>query len=65
MLDVSLIFKIAGVGIVLFIIDKVLEANGKKEFATLANLVGIVVILTMVLSLVSNLFNTVRTMFML
>ena len=65
MLDVSLIFKIAGVGIVLFIIDKVLEANGKKEFATLANLVGIVVILTMVLSLVSNLFNTVKTMFML
>lgn len=65
MLDVSLIFKIAGVGIVLFIIDKVLDANGKKEFATLANLVGIVIILTMVLSLVSNLFNTVKTMFML
>lgn len=65
MLDVSLIFKIAGVGIVLFIIDKVLDANGKKEIATLANLVGIVVILTMVLSLVSNLFNTVKTMFML
>lgn len=65
MLDISLIFKIAGVGIVLFIIDKVLKVNGKEEFSSLANLVGIVVILSMVLSLVSNLFNTVKTMFML
>ena len=65
MLDVSLVFKIAGVGIVLLIIDKILENNGKKDIATLVNLVGLIIILTAVVTLVYNLFDTVKTMFML
>lgn len=65
MLDVDLVFKIAGVGIVLLIIDKILENNGKKDIATLVNLVGLIIILTSVVTLVYNLFDTVKTMFML
>lgn len=65
MLDVSLVFKIAGVGIVLLIIDKILENNGKKDIATLVNLVGLIIILTTVVTLVYDLFDTVKTMFML
>ena len=65
MLDVSLVFKIAGVGIVLLILDKILEYNGKKDIATLVNLVGLIIILTAVVTLVYNLFDTVKTMFML
>lgn len=65
MLDVGLVFKIAGVGIVLLIMDKILENNGKKDIATLVNLVGLIIILTAVVTLVYNLFDTVKTMFML
>lgn len=65
MLDVSLVFKIAGVGIVLLIMDKILENNGKKDIATLVNLVGLIIILTAVVTLVYNLFDTVKTIFML
>lgn len=65
MLDVSLVFKIAGIGIVLLIMDKILENNGKKDIATLVNLVGLIIILTAVVTLVYNLFDTVKTMFML
>ena len=65
MLDVRLVFKIAGVGIVLLIMDKILENNGKKDIATLVNLVGLIIILTAVVTLVYNLFDTVKTMFML
>ena len=65
MLDVSLVFKIAGVGIVLLIMDKILENYGKKDIATLVNLVGLIIILTAVVTLVYNLFDTVKTMFML
>ena len=65
MLDVSLVFKIAGVGIVLLIMDKILENNGKKDIATLVNLVGLIIILTAVVTLVYNLFDTVKTMFLL
>ncbi len=65
MLDISLIFKIAAVGILILILDKVLESSGKKDFAVVANLAGIVIVLLMVITLINKLFNTVRTMFQL
>jgi len=65
MLDISLIFKIAAVGILILILDKVLESSGKKDFAVVANLAGIVIVLMMVITLINKLFNTVRTMFQL
>lgn len=65
MVELDLIFKIGGVGIILVILDKVLSASGKSEIATLINLTGIVIILTMVIVLISNLFDSVKTMFML
>ncbi|GFP76708.1 MULTISPECIES: stage III sporulation protein AC [Clostridium] len=65
MLDLSLIFKIAGAGIILLIIDKVLKGSGKDDVATIANIAGIVIILTMVINLISKLFDSVKTMFML
>ncbi|MDZ5252775.1 stage III sporulation protein AC [Clostridium sp. LIBA-8841] len=64
MSDLSLIFQIAGVGIVLVILDKVLDQSGKKEYAALANIVGIVIILTMMIQLISRLFSSVRSMFL-
>ncbi|ABG86242.1 TPA: stage III sporulation protein AC [Clostridium perfringens] len=64
MSDLSLIFQIAGVGIVLVILDKVLEQSGKKEYATLANIVGVVIILTMMIQLISRLFSSVKSMFL-
>ena len=60
MSDLSLIFQIAGVGIVLVILDKVLDQSGKKEYATLANIVGVVIILTMMIQLISRLFSSDR-----
>ena len=62
MSDLSLIFQIAGVGIVLVILDKVLDQSGKKEYATLANIVGVVIILTMMIQLRSRLFSSVKSM---
>lgn len=64
MSDLSLIFQIAGVGIVLVILDKVLDQSGKKEYATLANIVGVVIILTMMIQLIGRLFSSVKSMFL-
>ncbi|MGL5575764.1 MAG: stage III sporulation protein AC [Sarcina sp.] len=64
-MELDLIFKLGGVGIMLVILDKVLSSSGKGEIATLINLTGIIIILTMVIGLISNLFNSVKTMFLL
>jgi stage III sporulation protein AC len=62
-MDVGLIFKIATVGILIAILDKILEGMGKKEQATLVTLAGLIVVLMMVLGLINRLFDNVRTMF--
>ena len=65
MFDVSLLFKIGAMGILLIVIEKILKGNGKEEIAVLANLAGIIIILITVIGMISNLFDTVRTMFSL
>lgn len=65
MLDISLLFKIAGVGILIIVLDKVLKSSGKDDYAVITNLAGIVIILMLVLNLINKLFTTVKTMFQL
>ncbi|WP_102400863.1 stage III sporulation protein AC [Haloimpatiens massiliensis] len=65
MLDVSLLFKIGAVGILIIILDKVLKSGGKDEYAVITNLAGVVIILLMVINLINKLFNTVKTLFQL
>jgi len=60
---VSLIFKIAAVSILIIILDKILESTGKKDYAVIANLAGIIIVLMMVINLINKLFSTVKTMF--
>lgn len=64
-MNVDIIFKIAAIGIVITVLNQVLIKAGREEQATFITLVGVVVVLTMVINLVSNLFDTVKTMFQL
>lgn len=65
MLDVGLLFKLGGVGILIIILDKVLKSSGKDDIAVITNIAGVVIILLMVVSLIAKLFDSVRTMFQL
>jgi len=62
-MDVDLIFKIAAIGIVITVLNRVLYQSGREEMAMMTTLAGVVVVLMMVISLISNLFDSVRTMF--
>lgn len=64
-MDVDLIFKIAGIGIVTSVLHTVLAKAGKEEYAYLTTLVGIVIVLGVVINLVSNLFDNVKVLFKL
>ncbi|WP_461204354.1 stage III sporulation protein AC [Clostridium sp. DL1XJH146] len=64
MLDISIIFKLAGVSLLIIIIDKIIKTSGgKDDYALVVNIAGIVIILMMVLNLINQLFNTIKTMF--
>ena len=57
MLDISLLFKIGALSILIIILDKVLKTAGKDELAVMTDLAGIVIVLMMVVSLISKLFE--------
>ncbi|GAA0723789.1 stage III sporulation protein AC [Clostridium malenominatum] len=65
MLDVNLIFKIAGVSILVIFLDKMFKTSGYENYAVITNLAGLLIILMMVINLINKLFNAVRTMFQL
>lgn len=64
-MDISIIFKIAGIGIITIVVSQILQHSGKGELATLTNLAGLILVLAMVVSMVSDLFGTLQTMFSL
>ena len=62
-MDVDLIFKIAAMGILLAVVNQVLTRAGREEMAMLTTLAGIVIVLTMVVGMISDLFATVKSAF--
>lgn len=64
-MDITLIIKVAAVGLLISVLNMVLEQLGRKDWATFTTLAGVIIVLGIVLTEVSDLFNTVRTMFQL
>lgn len=62
-MDVEIIFKIAGVGLLTAIMGQILKQTGKDEIATLSTLAGLVIVIIMVLSLVGELFTSIKSIF--
>lgn len=62
-MDIDLLFKIAGVGILVAVLHQVLVKAGRDDQAMMTTLAGLVIVLTMVIKEISTLFSTVKTMF--
>ena len=62
-MDISIIFKIAAVGIITAVVGQVLKKADKDEIATLTTLAGLVIVLLMIVDMVAGLFDTLKTMF--
>ena len=59
----EIIFKLAGIGLITAIVNQILKHFGKEEIASITTLAGLVISLMMLIDLVQNLFNTVKTLF--
>ena len=62
-MEIDLIFKIAAVGIIVSILNQVLERSGRGEQATMTSLAGLVVVLMIVVQKISELFNMIKVLF--
>lgn len=62
-MSITVVFKIAGIGILVAIICQLLKQTGRDDMAMLAALSGLVLTLSMVADLIGDLFENVRRIF--
>jgi stage III sporulation protein AC len=62
-IDVNLLFKLAGIGILIMVFSQVLTQADKKEQAQLLTLAGVIVVMLFIVNLIGDLINAVRTIF--
>ena len=62
-MNIDLIFKIAAIGIIVAVLNQVLIRAGREEQAMMTTLAGLIVVLLMIIQEISNLFNTIKTLF--
>lgn len=62
-MDVDLIFKIAAIGIVVAVLNQLLQRSGREEQAMMTTIAGLIVVLMMIVTEISKLFDTIKTVF--
>ena len=64
-MEINIVFRIAAGGILVAVLLQVLMRAGREEQAMLTTLAGLVVVLFWVIQYISQLFDTVQTLFQL
>lgn len=64
-MDIELVFKIAAIGIIVAVLNQLLIRSGREEQAMMTTLAGLIVVLMMIISQISVLFETIKNLFAL
>ena len=59
--DVSVLFKIAAIGIAIALLNMILTKAGREEEAMMTTLAGVIIVLAIIISMVSEFCDTVKT----
>ena len=58
--DVSVLFRIAAIGIAIALLNQILTKAGREEQAMMTTLAGVIIVLALVIRMISEFFDTVR-----
>ncbi|MBO4384177.1 MAG: stage III sporulation protein AC [Clostridia bacterium] len=62
-MGIEVVFKIAGIGIAVAVACQLLKQAGRDDIAMLTALAGLIIVITIVLSLTGSLFDNLRKLF--
>lgn len=62
-MDISVLFKMAAIGIIITIICQILKKSDRDDIATLVSIVGLVIVLAVVVSMIGDLFSQISNVF--
>ena len=62
-MDISILFKMAAIGIIITVICQILKKSDRDDIATLVSIVGLVIVLAVVVGMVGDLFDQIQEIF--
>ncbi len=65
MIDISVLFKIAGIGIITAILNVILKKSDKDEISTYVTIAGLIIVLLLIVDMMGGLFDSLRSIFRL
>ena len=63
MMNIDIIFKIAAIGVAIAVLNQILVRAGREEHAMMTTLAGIIIVLFLIVDMISEFFETVKTLF--
>jgi len=61
--ELDLIFKIAGIGIIVTVLNLLLKKSDRDEYALMITIAGLIVVLAIIINEIAELFDTIKTVF--
>ncbi len=62
-MDIDLVFRIAAIGIIVAVLNQLLIRSGREDQAMMTTLAGLIVVLSMIVRQVSDLFVVIKDLF--
>ena len=62
-MDITLLLKIAGIGILVAAFHQLLEKFDKKEYGVYVSVAGIIIVLALLITEMGNLYETIQATF--
>jgi stage III sporulation protein AC len=62
-MDISILFKMAAIGIIITVICQILKKSDRDDIATLVSIVGLVIVLAVAVGMIGDLFSQIQTIF--
>ncbi len=62
-MDLEIIFKIAGVGIIVAVLNMILKKSEREEYGLIVTIAGLIVVLLVIIDEIASLFETVKSVF--
>ena len=62
-MNLDIIFKIAGVGIIVSVLNMILKKSEREEYGLIVTIAGLIVVLLVIINEIASLFETVRSVF--
>lgn len=62
-MDISIIYKIAALGIIITVVCQILKKSDRDDIAMFVSIIGVILVLTVVVGMIGDLFSQIRDIF--